>query len=101
LLAGQAFEEAMAICEEHPDVFVSSKDMQKSAYEAYEKIDPGKAINILEDMIRSQIKEGAVRQASDNKQKIAVIYLEKLKDNKKAIEAFEEAGDWYAESKSA
>ena len=62
---------------------------------------PVVAIQALTQTITMLTQAGRFRQAADREKEIAQIYLQEMHDLRRACEAYERAGDWYAQEDAA
>ncbi|VDC01834.1 unnamed protein product [Peniophora sp. CBMAI 1063] len=72
-----------------------------NAAKAYKRGFPDLAIQALTQTITMLTQAGRFRQAADREKEIAQIYLQEMHDLRRACEAFERAGDWYAQEDAA
>lgn len=70
------------------------------AFKSYKQEDPAKAVKCLEQAIGFFTARGQFRRAANYKMDLGQVYEEELMDFPKAIESFQDAGDWF-ESDSA
>jgi len=67
-----------------------------NAAKAYKKTHPELAVRALKLTIQLYVEKGRFRQAADREKDIAEIYKQDGGDMQAAMEAYEQAGDWYA-----
>ncbi|KZV77069.1 TPR-like protein [Peniophora sp. CONT] len=68
-----------------------------NAAKAYKRGFPDLAIQALTQTVTMLTQAGRFRQAADREKEIAVIYLQEMHDLRRACEAYERAGEWYAQ----
>ncbi|KAH0609936.1 uncharacterized protein H6S33_012482 [Morchella sextelata] len=92
--AGQAFEKAAEIQLKinEPD---DAANTHVEAYKAYKKDDPSAAARVLEKAISHYTLKGNFRRAATHQQNLAELFELELGDIKRAIDAYELAGDWF------
>lgn len=92
--AGQAFEKAAAIQRQlnEPDDAANSL---VEAFKSYKRQDPQNAARCLEQAIKHYTSRGSFRRAATHQQNLAELWELDLGDYKKAIEAYDIAGDWF------
>ena len=66
------------------------------AFKAYKKTDPGDAARCLEVAIKHYTSKGSFRRAASHQQNLAELYEQDLGDMRRAIDAYDTAGDWFA-----
>ena len=66
------------------------------AFKSYKKDEPADAARCLEQAIKHYTSKGSFRRAATHQQNLAELYELDLGDMKKAIEAYELAGDWFS-----
>jgi len=97
--AGECFEKAA-----EAQLKIDSKDEAASslvdAFKSYKLEDPASAARVLEKAIEFFTLRGQFRRAANFKMDIAQIYEEELFDMPKALQSYQDAGDWF-ESDSA
>ncbi|KAI5791598.1 soluble NSF attachment protein [Peziza echinospora] len=93
--AGQTFEKAAAIQRQlnEPD---DAANTLVEAFKSYKKDEPADAARCLEQAIKHYTSKGSFRRAATHQQNLAELYELDLGDMKKAIEAYELAGDWFS-----
>jgi len=67
-----------------------------NASKCYKKSSPIEAVNSLKQAIQFLIEKGKLNQAANHQKTIAEIYETDLMDTEKALEAYENAADWYS-----
>lgn len=92
--AGQAFEKASEIQLKinEPD---DAANTHVEAYKAYKRDDPSAAARVLEKAISHYTLKGNFRRAATHQQNLAELFELELGDIKRAIDAYELAGDWF------
>jgi len=92
--AGQTLEKAAEIQTKinEPDDAANS---YVEAYKAYKKDDPASASRVLAKAIQHYTLKGNFRRAATHQQNLAELIELEIGDMKKAIEAYELAGDWF------
>lgn len=93
--AGHAFEKAAALQRQlnEPDDAANSL---VEAFKSYKRQDPSNAARCLEQAIKHYISRGSFRRAATHQQNLAELWELDLGDYKKAIEAYDLAGDWFS-----
>ncbi|KAF8454600.1 soluble NSF attachment protein [Terfezia claveryi] len=93
--AGQAFEKAAALQRQlnEPDDAANS---MVEAFKSYKRQDPINAARCLEQAIKHYTSRGSFRRAATHQQNLAELWELDLGDFKKAIEAYDLAGDWFS-----
>ncbi|KAG4304008.1 hypothetical protein PORY_002531 [Pneumocystis oryctolagi] len=93
--AGEAFEKAASM-----QLKLDEKDEAANtlveAYKAYRKTNPEDAARVIESAIQMFTYRGNFRRAASYKMDVAVLYETELMDLQKALESYDEAGEWYS-----
>ncbi|KAK9449676.1 soluble NSF attachment protein [Limtongia smithiae] len=91
--AGKAFEKAaqMQLKSESKDEAAST---YIDAYKAFRKVDPEEAGRLLIQAITLFTSRGQFRRAATYKQDLATLYETELNDMPRAMDAYDEAGEW-------
>ncbi|KAH3667016.1 hypothetical protein WICMUC_005363 [Wickerhamomyces mucosus] len=93
-LAGQAFEKAA-----NAQIKADSKDEAGNtlvdAFKSFKNEDPASAARVLEQAIEIFTTRGQFRRGANFKMDLAQLYEEDLIDLPKALQAYEDAGDWF------
>ncbi|KAL7276170.1 vesicular-fusion protein S17 [Rhizina undulata] len=92
--AGQTFEKAAELQQKinEPDDAANSL---LEAYKSYKRTDPMDAARVLEGAISHYAQRGNFRRAATHQQNLAELYEQDIGDIKRAIDAYEVAGDWF------
>ncbi|ORY79943.1 soluble NSF attachment protein [Protomyces lactucae-debilis] len=93
--AGAAFEKA-AEMQLKTDEADNAANTYVEASKCYKKEDPSKCIQVLESAIERFTRRGNFRRAATYRQQVGEIYELELVDAPKAMEAYEQAGEWLA-----
>lgn len=91
--AGGAFEIAAKLQKES-DARDEASNTLIEAYKAYRGVDPAQAAKTLQEAIHLFTLRGQFRRAAQYEMDLGSLY-EELDDDEKALEAYENAGDWY------
>ncbi|CDR37588.1 CYFA0S01e12794g1_1 [Cyberlindnera fabianii] len=97
--AGQAFEKA-AQAQIKADYKDEAANTLVDAFKAYRQEDPASAARCLEQAIDFFTARGQFRRAANFKMDLGGLYEEELMDLPKAVQSYQDAGDWF-ESDSA
>ncbi|KAK9465806.1 soluble NSF attachment protein [Lipomyces arxii] len=91
--AGQAFEKAaqMQLMSEAKD---EAANTYIDAYKAFRKVDPEESARLLIQAITLFTQRGQFRRAATYTQDLAVLYETELDDLDRAMDAYDEAGEW-------
>ncbi|KTW25643.1 hypothetical protein T552_03503 [Pneumocystis carinii B80] len=93
--AGEALEKAALMqlkMEERDD----AANTLVEAYKSYRKTDPIDAARVIESAIEMFTIRGNFRRAASYKMDVASLYELELMDSQKALESYDEAGEWYS-----
>ncbi|KAH8919659.1 TPR-like protein [Atractiella rhizophila] len=94
--SGDCFFQAAKVAESLDERDDAMNDFWNAA-KSYKKCNPDLAVSNLERAIQILIEKGRFRQAADRKKEIGELYQEGEVDLVKALDAYEQAGDWYAQ----
>ncbi|KAG5440148.1 hypothetical protein PCANB_001717 [Pneumocystis canis] len=93
--AGEALEKAASM-----QLKIDEKDDAANtlveAYKAYRKTNPEDAARVIENAIQMFTFQGNFRRAAGYKMDVAELYETELMDLQKALESYDEAGEWYS-----
>lgn len=93
--AGQAFEKAASI---QADKLSERDDMANTlieAFKVYRKESPRDAARVLQIAISHYTSKGNFRRAATHQQNLAEVYEVEIGDQKKALEAYDTAAQWF------
>lgn len=93
--AGQAFERAAQLQKEKLNEPDDAANTLAEAYKSYRKDEPEDAARVLEQAIQHYTMKGNFRRAATHKQNLAELYEIDIRDQKRAMEAYETAAGWY------
>ncbi|KAF8852691.1 TPR-like protein [Acephala macrosclerotiorum] len=93
--AGQAFEKAANIQTQKLNEPDDAANTLVEAFKVYKKTDPLDAARCLDVAINHYTSKGNFRRAATHKQNLAEIYELEIGDQKKAIESYELAANWF------
>ncbi|KAJ5826212.1 Tetratricopeptide-like helical [Penicillium riverlandense] len=93
--AGQAFEKAASIQAQNLNEPDDAANSNQEAFKVYRKIEPLEAARVLSAAIQHYVLRGNLRRAATQQQHLAEVYEVELGDMKKALEAYEQAADWF------
>lgn len=93
--AGQAFEKAANIQTSKLNEPDDAANTLVEAFKVYKKTDPLDAARCLDVAINHYTSKGNFRRAATHKQNLAEIYELEIGDQKKAIESYELAANWF------
>jgi len=93
MTAGKVFEKAaqMQIKAESKD---EAANTYVEAFKSFRKIDPDEAARVLIQAITIFTQRGQFRRAANYKQDLATLYETELNDPLRAMDAYDEAGEW-------
>ncbi|KAK7206830.1 putative vesicular-fusion protein sec17 [Myxozyma melibiosi] len=93
--AGKAFEKAaeMQLKSESKD---EAANTYVEGYKAFRKVDPSEAARLLIQAITLFTAKGQFRRAATYKQDLAVLYENDLNDLDRAMDAYDDAGEWFS-----
>ncbi|CCJ29730.1 unnamed protein product [Pneumocystis jirovecii] len=93
--AGEALEKAASM-----QLKIDEKDEAANtlveAYKVYRKTNPEDAARVIETAIQMFTYRGNFRRAAGYKMDVAALYETELMDMQKALESYDEAGEWYS-----
>ena len=93
--AGQAFEKAASIQQsqlKEPDDMANTLT---EAFKVYRKDAPNDAARVLSSAIQHYTSKGNFRRAATHQQNLAEVYEMEIGDQKKALEAYDTAAQWF------
>ncbi|KAE8376435.1 soluble NSF attachment protein [Aspergillus bertholletiae] len=93
--AGLAFEKAASIQTQHLNEPDDAANSLQEAFKVYRKSDPEDATRVLSSAIQHYVLKGNFRRAATQQQYLAEVYEVELGDQKKALEAYEKAAEWF------
>ncbi|PYH77977.1 vesicular-fusion protein Sec17 [Aspergillus uvarum CBS 121591] len=93
--AGLAFEKAASIQTQNLNEPDDAANTLTEAFKVYRKSDPEDAARVLSSAIQHYVLKGNLRRAASQQQHLAEVYEVELGDNKKALEAYEKAAEWF------
>lgn len=93
--AGRTFERAAEVQRTNLNDPDDAANTLVDAFRAYRGEDPARAARCLESSILHYCSKGNFRRAATHKEAIGQLYENELNDNKKAMEAYECAAEWY------
>ena len=93
--AGQAFERAAAIQTRNLNEPDDAANSLVEAFKVYRKTDPGDAARALQQAITHWTSKGNFRRAATHQQNLAEMYEQEIGDQKRAIEAYATAAEWF------
>ncbi|PYH44187.1 alpha-soluble NSF attachment protein SEC17 [Aspergillus saccharolyticus JOP 1030-1] len=93
--AGLAFEKAASIQSQNLNEPDDAANTLTEAFKVYRKSDPEDAARVLSSAIQHYVLKGNLRRAASQQQHLAEVYEVELGDNKKALEAYEKAAEWF------
>lgn len=93
--AGLAFEKAASIQAQNLNEPDDAANTLTEAFKVYRKSDPEDAARVLSSAIQHYVLKGNLRRAASQQQHLAEVYEVELGDNKKALEAYEKAAEWF------
>ena len=93
--AGQAFEKAASIQSSKLSEPDDMANTLTEAFKVYRKDSPQDAARVLTTAIAHYTSKGNFRRAATHQQNLAEVYELEIGDQKKALEAYETAGQWF------
>lgn len=93
--AGLAFERAAAIQTNNLKEPDDAANTYQEAFKSYRTTDPEDAARVLQLAITHYTLKGNFRRAAGQQDNLAKCYEQDIGDNKRAIAAYEKAGDWF------
>jgi len=93
--AGQAFEKCAAIQKDKLNEPDDAANTLTEAFKVYKKTDPLDAARCLDFAVNHYTSKGNFRRAATQKQNLAELYETEVGDQKKAIESYELAANWF------
>ncbi|GAB1191117.1 soluble NSF attachment protein [Aspergillus pseudonomiae] len=93
--AGLAFEKAASIQTQSLNEPDDAANSLQEAFKVYRKSDPEDAARVLSSAIQHYVLKGNFRRAATQQQYLAEVYEVELGDQKKALEAYEKAAEWF------
>ncbi|KAJ9621881.1 vesicular-fusion protein S17 [Taxawa tesnikishii (nom. ined.)] len=93
--AGQAFERAASLQSSKLNEPDDAANTLTEAFKSYRQDEPEDAARCLDQAINHYTMKGNFRRAAGHKEKLAELYEVTLGDNKRALEAYEQAAGWY------
>ncbi|BAE59815.1 protein required for fusion of vesicles in vesicular transport, alpha-SNAP [Aspergillus flavus] len=93
--AGLAFEKAASIQTQNLNEPDDAANSLQEAFKVYRKSDPEDAARVLSSAIQHYVLKGNFRRAATQQQYLAEVYEVELGDQKKALEAYEKAAEWF------
>jgi len=93
--AGLAFEKAASIQAQNLNEPDDAANSNQEAFKVYRKTDPVEAARVLSAAIQHYVLRGNLRRAATQQQHLAEVYEVELGDTKKALDAYEQAADWF------
>ncbi|KAL9620617.1 MAG: hypothetical protein Q9160_004871 [Pyrenula sp. 1 TL-2023] len=99
--AGQAFEKAAKIQQTNLNEPLDMSNTLIEASKVYRKTDPEAATRCLSSAIDHYTRSGNFRRAANYEQTLAEIYEVEIGDQKKALEAYELAAEWFESDNAA
>lgn len=93
--AGQAFELCASIQTEKLNEPDDAANTLTEAFKVYRKTDPLDAARCLDIAINHYTAKGNFRRAATHKQNLAELYETEVGDQKKAMESYELAANWF------
>ncbi|KAK9479140.1 soluble NSF attachment protein [Lipomyces japonicus] len=93
--AGRTFEKA-AQMQLKSDAKDEAANTYIEAYKSYRKIDPQEAARVLIQALTLFTQRGQFRRAATYKQDLATLYETELDDLDRAMDAYDEAGEWFS-----
>ncbi len=93
--AGLAFERCASIQTKQLNEPDDAANTLTEAYKAYRKTDPEDAARVLQQAINHYTSKGNFRRAATQQQNLAEIYEVEIADEKRAVEAYETAANWF------
>jgi len=90
-----AFERAASVQIEKLNEPDDAANTYLEAFKSYKKSDPEDAARVLEKAIKHYTQKGNFRRAGTQQQSLAELYEQEVGDSKRALEAYELAGQWY------
>jgi len=93
--AGQAFERAASIQIKQLNEPDDAANTLTEAFKAYRKSDPEDAARVLQQAINHYTSKGNFRRAATHQQNLAEVYELEIGDQKRAVQAYEVAGEWF------
>ncbi|KIX97470.1 uncharacterized protein Z520_06922 [Fonsecaea multimorphosa CBS 102226] len=95
LEAGKAFEQAASIQQSKLNEPDDMANTLTEAFKVYRKESPQDAARVLATAIQHYTAKGNFRRAATHQQNLAEVYEMEIGDQKKALEAYETAAQWY------
>ncbi|EXJ70714.1 uncharacterized protein A1O5_05704 [Cladophialophora psammophila CBS 110553] len=95
LEAGQAFEKAASIQQSKLNEPDDMANTLTEAFKVYRKDSPQDAARVLTTAIQHYTAKGNFRRAATHQQNLAEVYEMEIGDQKKALEAYDTAAQWY------
>ncbi|KAB8074984.1 soluble NSF attachment protein [Aspergillus leporis] len=93
--AGLAFEKAASIQTQNLNEPDDAANSLQEAFKVYRKEFPEDAARTLSSAIQHYVLKGNFRRAATQQQYLAEVYEVELGDQKKALEAYERAAEWF------
>ena len=93
--AGQAFEKCASIQKDKLNEPDDAANTLTEAFKVYKKSDPLDAARCLDFAVNHYTSKGNFRRAATQKQNLAELYETEVGDQKKAIESYELAANWF------
>ncbi|KAK9460105.1 soluble NSF attachment protein [Lipomyces oligophaga] len=93
--AGKAFEKA-AQMQLQSDSKDEAANTYIEAYKAYRKVDPEESARVLIQALTLFTQRGQFRRAATYKQDLGSLYETELQDPVRAMDAYEDAGEWFS-----
>ncbi|KAB8235477.1 soluble NSF attachment protein [Aspergillus alliaceus] len=93
--AGLAFEKAASIQTQNLNEPDDAANSLQEAFKVYRKSDPEDAARVLSSAIQHYVLKGNFRRAATQQQYLAEVFEVELGDQKKALEAYEKAAEWF------
>lgn len=93
--SGLAFEKAASIQSQNLNEPDDAANTLQEAFKVYRKSDPEDAARVLASAIQHYVLKGNLRRAATQQQHLAELYELEMGDQKKALEAYEQAAEWF------
>ncbi|PKY01675.1 vesicular-fusion protein Sec17 [Aspergillus campestris IBT 28561] len=93
--SGLAFEKAASIQSQNLNEPDDAANTLQEAFKVYRKSDPEDAARVLASAIQHYVLKGNLRRAATQQQHLAELYEMEMGDQKKALEAYEQAAEWF------
>jgi alpha-soluble NSF attachment protein len=97
--AGQSFEKA-AQCQQKTESKDDAANTLVEAYKSYRSSEPQDAVRVLEQAIHLFTLRGQFRRAANYQMDLGEVYESELSEAAKAIEAYDNAGEWFSQDQA-